>query len=424
VKNDALSQTPACSPSPSVRSAGAVSGTAPILTAAVLWGTTGTASTFVPAGVSSAAVGSAGLALGGLLLFLSARSARTLPRTCTRGERWLLFLGAVTVAGYPVTFYPAVARCGVAVATVIALGSAPVFTGLLAWLTRQAKPTARWACATAAAVIGCTALVLAPSLATGAAPSNVGGMSLATLAGLSYAAYALIGGKLISRGHPSHAVVGAMFGVGAVLVLPVLLSSDPRWLATFRGAAVAAYLAAVTTFLCYRLFGYGLRHTAAQAATTLTLAEPAVATVLGVAALGERLPALSWAGLVVLAAGLVILTFPQGIAGRLRRPGSPCGREGVLSAVPAEICHRRWPLLLSWLLGRRAAAVSVALRPGPVGSDDLVAETNALVADVHTAVLGGDQHFCRVTALAAKEHARAAFVTGCTRTRLTYLGFQ
>lgn len=320
--NDALSQTSACSPSLSARPAGVISGSVPILAAAVLWGTTGTVSTFAPAGASAAAVGSAGLALGGLLLFLSARTARSLPGKCPSGERWLLFLGAAAVAGYPVTFYPAVARCGVAVATVIALGSAPVFTGLLAWLTRQARPTARWACATAAAVIGCAALVLAPTLTGGTTPSNVSGMGLAALAGLSYAAYSLIGGKLISRGHPSNAVMGAIFGGGAVLVLPVLLNSDSHWLLTFRGAAVAAYLAAITTFLAYRLFGYGLRHTAAQAATTLTLAEPAVATVLGVAVLGERLLALSWAGLVVLATGLAILTFPKDIARRFRRPAS------------------------------------------------------------------------------------------------------
>jgi hypothetical protein len=57
-------------------------------------------------------------------------------------------------------------------------------------------------------------------------------------------------------------------------------------------------------------------HTHAQTATTLTLAEPVVATVLGVAALGEQLPALSWTGLAVLATGLAILAFPAGITRR------------------------------------------------------------------------------------------------------------
>ncbi|MBV6699262.1 DMT family transporter [Kitasatospora aureofaciens] len=286
-----------------------VSGPLPILAAAILWGTTGTASSLAPAGAPPAAIGAAGLVLGGLLLFLSTRTARSLPRVCTRRERWLLALGAVAVAGYPVTFYPAVSRTGVAVSTVIALGSAPVFTGLLAWLTRQARPTARWVVATTTAVLGCTILVLGPELTGGTTPVDVLGVLLAALAGLSYAAYSLVGGKLIAHGHPSGGVMGAMFGGAALLVLPVLLLSDGHWLLTLRGAAVALHLAVITTFLAYRLFGQGLRHTTAQTATTLTLAEPAVAALLGVAVLAEHLPAASWFGLAVLATGLAFLAF-------------------------------------------------------------------------------------------------------------------
>jgi DME family drug/metabolite transporter len=95
-----------------------------------------------------------------MLLFGTSRGARLLLAACTRAQRWLLGLGALAVAGYPVTFYPAVARTGVAMATVIALGSAPVFAGLLAWATGQGRPGRRWATAAAAAVLGCAALVL------------------------------------------------------------------------------------------------------------------------------------------------------------------------------------------------------------------------------------------------------------------------
>ncbi|MEY9964872.1 DME family drug/metabolite transporter [Streptacidiphilus sp. MAP12-16] len=285
-------------------------GPVPILTAAVLWGTTGTASSLAPAGAPAAAVGCAGLALGGILLFLTSRGARSLPATCTRPERWLLVLGALAVAGYPVTFYPAVARTGVAVATVIALGSAPVFTGLLAWLTGHGRPTARWTGATAAAVLGCTLLVLGPELTGDARPMDLTGIVLAGCAGLSYAGYSLIGGKLITRGYASDSVMGVLFGAAGLLVLPLVLSTGTHWLATTRGAAVALHLALFTVYLAYRLFGRGLRHTPASVATTLTLAEPAVAAVLGVTVLGERLPAASWCGLAVLALGLAILTAP------------------------------------------------------------------------------------------------------------------
>jgi drug/metabolite transporter, DME family len=220
------------------------------------------------------------------------------------------------VAGYPVTFYPAVARTGVAVATVVALGSAPVFTGLLAWATGQGRLGARWAVATGAAVLGCGALVLAPGLTGHGATADFTGVLLAGLAGLCYAGYSLISRTLIAAGHSAAPVLGAMFGAAGLAVLPVLLASGTGWLGTWRGAAVALHLAACTTFLAYRLFGRGLRSTPAQVATTLTLAEPAVATLLGVAVLGQRLPALSWSGLGVLAAGLACLVVPV-----CRRPG-------------------------------------------------------------------------------------------------------
>ncbi|MBO1417866.1 EamA family transporter [Streptomyces sp. FH025] len=302
--------TPARSMSTAPRRTGPLGGPLPILTAALLWGTTGTASSLAPSGAPAAGIGAAGLVLGGLLLFLTDRAAWALPRRCGARERWLLVVGAVAVAGYPVTFYPAVSRTGVAVATVIALGSAPVFTGLLGWLARQGRPSGRWAGATALAVLGCAVLVLGPELTGGGAAVDLLGVLLAALAGLSYAVYSLVGGRLIAAGHPSAGVMGAMFGGAALTVLPVLLSGPTGWLLSARGSGVVLHLAVITTFLAYRLFGHGLRHTSAQTATTLTLAEPAVAAVLGVAALGERLPVLSWCGLAVLAGALALLALP------------------------------------------------------------------------------------------------------------------
>ena len=307
------------------RGGGAPTGPLAILAASVLWGTTGTASTLAPAGAPPAAIGAAGLAAGGLLLFLTSRGARSLPAACTGAQRWLLGLGALAVAGYPATFYPAVARAGVAVATVIALGSAPVFAGLLAWATGQGRPSARWAAATVTAVLGCCLLVLGPAVAGHGGQAGGTGIVLAMLAGLCYASYSLIGRTLIAAGHPARPVMGAMFGAAALLALPLLVASGTHWLGTARGAAVALHLAIFTTFIAYRLFGRGLRSTPAQAATTLTLAEAAVAAVLGVVALRERLPGVSWYGLAVLALGLAFLTVPgwrRGWPGTGRR-GSP-----------------------------------------------------------------------------------------------------
>lgn len=288
-----------------LESPGFARGPLPILVAAVLWGSTGTVSSFAPALAPASAVGAAGLVLGGVLLFSTARGARSLFRV---GTHWQVALGIAGVAGYVLAFYPAVARTGVAVATAVALGSAPVFTGLLAWLTGQGRPTARWLTATALAVSGCTVLVLGGHGET--ARADLLGVALAAFAGLSYATYSLVCGHLIGRGHRSRAVVGALFGGAALLTLPVLIASGTRWLGTVPGAVVVLHLALCTTFLAYLLFGHGLRHTSAAAATTLTLVEPAVAAVLGVVVLRERLSVESWWGLGVLAIALVLLSAP------------------------------------------------------------------------------------------------------------------
>lgn len=311
-----------------------IGGPVPILLAAVLWGTTGTSASFAPGSAPAAAVGCAGLALGGVLLFLTSRGARAVAARSSWRHRAALLTGAAAVAGYPVTFYPAVARTGVAVATVVALGSAPVFAGLLSWAGGGARPTARWTAATAVAVLGCALLVLGPGLSGGGTPVDLPGVALAACAGLSYAAYSLIGGRLIGRGHASDAVMGVMFGAAALLVLPLLLAVGLGWTGEARGAAVTVYLALCTVFLAYRLFGYGLRRTPAATATSLTLAEPAVAAVLGVGVLGERLPAVSWCGLAVLAAGLVLLTLPG--AGPGGGPGGDAGSSGAGMTGPVR----------------------------------------------------------------------------------------
>jgi drug/metabolite transporter, DME family len=72
-------------------------------------------------------------------------------------------------------------------------------------------------------------------------------------------------------------------------------------------------------FVGYLLFGRALAHVPASTATTLSLLEPAVATVLAVLVVGERLPVAGWAGLVLIAACLVTLTVPARAA---RPPGT------------------------------------------------------------------------------------------------------
>ncbi|MEU4542032.1 DMT family transporter [Nonomuraea dietziae] len=264
-----------------------------VLAAAVLWGTAGTAGLLISADPVSAAA--ARLVIGGLVLALLARGARVTPA---------LLLGAVAVAAYQLCFFAAVSRTGVAIGTVVAIGSGPVFTGLL---SRQFS--ARWAAATAAAIAGCAALIVGGEAQAG--DEVLVGVLLALLGGLIYAFYAVTAAKAINGGAPSDAVMGIMFGGAAVIMLPVLILTGPGWLAEPRGLLAALYLGVGTTALAYFLYGRGLRTTPVATAATLALAEPAVAALLGLLVLRETLTPVSFGGLVLLGVSLVAVAVPE-----------------------------------------------------------------------------------------------------------------
>jgi drug/metabolite transporter, DME family len=299
-------------------------GTPCILLAASLWGTTGTVRTFAPAGAGSVAVGAARIIGGGLVLLACALPGGALGRLLGSGPRIraLLVLGAVGVAVYQVAFFGATARAGVAVGSVVTIGAAPVFTGVLSLVIWRRGPGSRWMIATAAAVAGCVLLALGGH-ASGGGPT---GVALALLASLCYATYAVTAAYLIGNGAPDRAVMGAIFGGAAVLLAPVLLAGPLGWLATGRGLAVSGYLAVLTTAAAYLLYARGLRTTPATTATTLGLAEPAIAALLGLTVLGEHLSAAGFTGLAILAGALVILAWPTRPRARPVAPHA-CRRE-------------------------------------------------------------------------------------------------
>jgi drug/metabolite transporter, DME family len=302
-------------PAKPLRSAG---GALAILAGAAAWGSTGTAAHFAPARAGSVSIGAARIVLGGaLLLALAVATAdgrRAVGRLlgAGRASRAALLAAAATVGGYQLCFFSAVRMTGVAIGTVVAIGSAPVFTGLLSRLTGGPPLERTWMLATVAAVAGCTILVTG-GRAAGAVPT---GIALALAAGLCYAIYAVAAARLISGGQPEGAVMGVLFGAGAVLLAPVLALSSPGWLLSGRGIAVTVYLGVVTTVIAYLLYGRGLRTVAVPVAVTLGLAEPVVAAILGLAVLGERLTAASVAGLVLVGVALGMLAVG-------RRPASP-----------------------------------------------------------------------------------------------------
>ncbi len=279
-----------------------------VLAAGVLWGTTGTAQAFAPAGATPLAVGAIRLLVGGTALLILALARRQLH---PRG--WPLWPTALVLTGialYQVCFFAAVARVGVAVGTIVAIGSAPMLAGVLGLAILGERPTQRWLLATLLAVGGCTVLVAAGSGsgATSSVQLDAGGVLLALGAGAAYALYTIASRQLL-RVQPPDAVTAVAFFGGALLLAPLLFFVDLGWLAQPTGLLVALHLGIVTTALAYILYIRALLTVTSATAVTLALMEPLTAATLGVVVLGERLTPPAIVGIALLLAGLLVLTI-------------------------------------------------------------------------------------------------------------------
>jgi DME family drug/metabolite transporter len=214
---------------------------------------------------------------------------------------------AVAIAIYQLAFFAAVDQTGVAVGTVVAIGTGPAVAGVLGALVNGERLTARWAAATTLAAIGVVLLVAAGGHD---ADVNIGGILLAMIAGSGYATYTVLAKGLLDRGAEPIGVMAAGFAGAGVLLVPVLVIAGPGFLGAPGGVALALYLGAIPTALAYILFARGLRHLSSGETTTIVLAEPLTAVVLGIVVLGEQPGAIAIAGAALVLAGLAVLALP------------------------------------------------------------------------------------------------------------------
>jgi drug/metabolite transporter, DME family len=302
-----------------------------VLAAAVLFGTTGTAQALGPSGTTPLSVGMARLVVGGgvlglLALVAAARRRARSPgprRSATLVDLALMASTAVAFVAYQPLFFLGTSANGVAIGTVVALGSAPVLAGGLEWALTRRAPSGLWIGATALATAG-VALLAFGGAPAGGGDLQVGGLLGSVGAGASFAVFAVAQRRLLDRGWPPLTVVGAMGGGSAILALPLLLTTDLSWVAAPGGAAMVLWLGLATTTLAYILFTRGLQGLRAATAAVLTLAEPLTAAILGVLVLGERLSPVAIVGLGVLGVGLALLAWGS----RAPRDPRPIALEG------------------------------------------------------------------------------------------------
>ena len=290
-----------------------------VIIAAVLWGTTGTAATFAPQ-VSPLGIASVTMGVGGLLLALVAARPIARHKTELFNNRLLVLAAAMNVAIYPLAFYSSMKLSGVAVGNVISIGLAPIAAALIEWTFDKQPLNRRWLISIAFGITGVVCLATAKPASsfenTATSWHNNVGILLGLVAAFTYAMYSWIARRLIDRGIASRAAMGSMFGLGALLLMPVLFVTGAPLLASVNNFSVGLYMAVVPMFIAYLLFGRGLTVVRASLATTITLLEPVVAALLAVMVVGEKLSLTGWFGIGLISACLLIATLRKPVKNR------------------------------------------------------------------------------------------------------------
>jgi drug/metabolite transporter, DME family len=278
-----------------------------VLGAAALFGTSGTARVLLQPAAPAAGAAAARLIVGAAgLVAWAARTPEGREALLRLWRRPIIWAMGVTVAAYQVFFFLAMSRTGVAIGTLASLALTPFMAGILGWVMREGAPGYVWLVSTVLAISGVALLTV------GAGDGrDVLGIAFGLAAGASYAFYTVFGVRFARAGEQPTHVLAASFAVSGVLLIPVFVVSGTWWM-SWSSVLLILWLGLATTTLAYILFGVGLRFLQPGHIATLNLAEPVIATLLGVIVLGEILGPLGALGCLLVIIGLGALGVSEG----------------------------------------------------------------------------------------------------------------
>lgn len=278
--------------------------------AAMLWGTSGlTATVAYDRGVHPFTVSSWRMALGAvallpLLLRGGSGGREAGQRLCGRELRRLATVG-IALGAYQACYFLAVQLAGVAIATLLTLGLAPVLVVLGERMITRRPTEPATLVGIVLALAGLAALVGMPS---GETEGLLAGAALAIGSAVGYAVLTLAGGAL-SRRMDARRLTVLAFVIAAGVLLPITAATAGLGLGRDPVAWVAMlYLGILPTAVAYRLFFAGLERVTASSAAVLVLLEPLVATTLAVSLIGERLDFVGWLGAALLVGAVVVVS--------------------------------------------------------------------------------------------------------------------
>ena len=272
-----------------------------------LIGTIGTAAELGPDSMNPVATGAWRGAIGALGLLVLTTLRGQAPWRYRLPVRWVA-LGAVGVAVSQLLFFEAMARTGVAVGTLVAIGIGPLAAGLIDWAAYRQRPDRHWLAGVVAAIAGVALL------SGGAAEVVWSGVGLAVLAGCGIPCQGFAAQQLM-RDRPLVTAMATVLSGGAVLMLPVTVTSVDTTFDSVASASTVLYLGLVTVMLAHSLWGAGLKRLTLSVAVVVGLLEPAVAATLAMTVLSEPVTVALVVGICLVIAGVAITSLSP-VAGR------------------------------------------------------------------------------------------------------------
>jgi drug/metabolite transporter (DMT)-like permease len=207
------------------------------------------------------------------------------------------------------------------------IAAVPIFSALLAWLTRSGDRLTpiRWA--GLAIGLGGVALLAGPSAGHGDTLPVIEVL----LTALGYSIGPLIANRRLAD-LPPVAVNTACLGAAAVIYAPFAALTWPRSLPSVQVLAALAALGVVCTAAAFLVCSRLIAEVGPARATVITYINPAVAVALGVIVLGEHLTPAIGAAFVLILGGSVLATRAGSV-----RSAPPAGHEGADDGVTRSV---------------------------------------------------------------------------------------
>jgi drug/metabolite transporter (DMT)-like permease len=249
-----------------------------------------------------------------LLIGIAAFDSR-LFRIKRRDLPWLIAMGA-SVGAFHTLWNLSVVMVGASIGTVIQSDS-PIFVTVMAWIFFKEPLTKKKFGAIALSIVG--TVLISGLHGMGTLQVTGYGLFIALASAIMYGLMSLFGKKLVGSYSP-WTVLLYTFGIGALVLLPLQFQNALPWPISPDVVLLFVGLVLITTVSGFALYTTALKMLQASIASITNTSEVAFAAILAYFILGERLDGWQVFGALLVVAGVVLVSLPNGKLKKVSKP--------------------------------------------------------------------------------------------------------